>query len=229
MRILTSDIPFLTEHSEAWYTLPNGVSQQILWDYSLQQIQITLSFEGDAMPVVLERVRRCVNYRIGDYHFMASISHDWLYREDSNADYASSILGYQSYWQGESYYQEKHTLQPEVAVLLGFSDDLSILPAFIETLSHTALLTLLDELQGLFANDDALAFNQPAPIGPPADAPEKIVDALRRTRAENKLLITRGRAAVLNKLMQRSGIQLYNGTWVVTPEERLRRVELRLR
>lgn len=113
--------------------------------------------------------------------------------------------------------------------MLGLTDDFTKTPPYIETVSQAQLLALLQDAQERFKNDDALAFSRALPIGAPPNAPASITDSLRRMRAQTHLLITRGRAALLDLLLEQTGCEAVSGGWRVLPTEIERRRALGLR
>lgn len=229
MLLNKSDLPYLHEYAAQRITLPNGIQQQIAWEYSLTPALVRLTMVDPEVPIVLERLRRKQCYMAEDYLIIAATVDEWQYLDHPQLSYAACMLGYRSYWDGQLLRGEEPTLQPEVAVILGLTNNLEQTPAYIETISKDELLALLEEAQAQFKNDDAIAFSYPLPIEAPPNAPPIMRDVMRRMRAQTRLLTTRGRAAILEWLMKRAGVAIDNGGWYVLPQEIERRQKLGLR
>lgn len=229
MYLNKSDLPYLFEDAGPWNDLSNGVAQQIVWEYSIVEGSVSRNLGEATQPMILETLRRKQNYRVGDYLITTAAVDAWEYLDLPDVNYAEAMLGYHGYWAGEIRYGDEIVLQPEVAVLLGLSPDLAKIPAYIETIPLDELVSLLDECQRLFADDDAIAFHKALPIETPLEAPNSMFDAMRRTRAQMRLTITRGRSDVLDLIMKHTGTLGEIGGWRIVPEEIARREALGLR
>lgn len=222
MEFNKSDLPYFYETDAEWGVLSNGVQRKITWEYTLIE-EASYEILGETYPIIFERIRRKQHYRFDEYHVVANSVDEWQYLEKADEPYAGIIKGYRGYWDGVVELRGKPTLQPEIAVMLGLSPDLDHIPTFIETVSLDELLMLMEEAQQLDANDDLFAFHRPVPIATPPDAPEIMVDTIRRVRAQAQLHVTKGRAALLERFMTITGTQVVNGGWTLTPEEQARR------
>lgn len=229
MTINKADLPYLYQSRGTLIKLPNGIQQEIEWVYSVYSANHYTALDEPQDPLIVEQVNRSQIYLFDDYSLRVSTINAWHYNDKIGATYTESSQGYRNYWEGEICQDGKIILQPEVAILLGLSNDLTQTPAYIETISLDELRELLAECHKLFSDDDAIAFITPLPIETPSDAPPSITDAMRRMRASAKLQPTRGRAAMLKFLLEKTGIAAENGGWRIRPEEIERRQGLGLR
>jgi hypothetical protein len=227
MAFTKGDLPYLYEDSGDWTTLHNGVEQQVGWRYEIWPTT-RISVQGDEQVILVERVSRHQRYRYADYELTAYVVDEWQYLDNANT-YEREMLGYRGYWEGEARREGKEALQPEVAILLSFTPDLQHVPAFIETVTTADLPALFNKIQDKYADDDYLAFHHPLPIETPKDAPDSMIDALRRMRAQTGFRVTKGRAAAVEYLMNLTGILVNNGGWQIHPQEEQRRTQLGLR
>ncbi|MBZ0307777.1 MAG: hypothetical protein K8I82_17040 [Anaerolineae bacterium] len=228
MEFTKGDLPYLYENQGEWTPLHNGVEQQVGWRYEIWPTS-RISVQGDEQIILVERISRYQRYRYTGFVLTAQAIDEWQYLDHPDAPYEKVTLGYRGYWEGDVKREGQEVLQPEVAILLGFTPDFQNIPAYLETLSASALATLFADIQEKYKDDDFLAFHRPLPIESPKDAPEPMIDAQRRMRAQTGFRVTRGRAAVLEYLMSLTGIIANNGGWQLLPEEEKRRIQLGLR
>ncbi len=227
MSFTKGDLPYLYEDRSEWITLNNRIDQQIGWKYEIWSTT-RVSVQGDEQVILVERISRYQRYRYDGYELTAYVVDEWQYLDEATT-YEREMLGYRGYWEGDVKRNGQETLQPEVAILLGFTPDLQHVPAYIETVPAKDLSALFGEIQKKYADDDYLAFSRPLPIETPKDAPSSMNDALRRMRAQTGFRVTKGRAAVIEYLANLTGIIVNNGGWQIHPEEEQRRMKLGLR
>jgi|GEM_PF-5591889 len=218
----TADLPYLYETVADWQTLPNGVARQIGWVYRLTPVEEFSQIDDDIQSIVVEQVARRLTYSLGQYTVVGMSITEWRYVMGAET-YAAEISAYRGYWDGAISSGEAAILQPEVAILLTYTNDIQRVPPFIETLPLAELERLIEQGIDVFSDDDALAFSRPVPIGIPKDAPPSVDDALRRMRMQTKLKITRGRAALLDLFMKKTGVEAFDGGWRLLPDEIERR------
>ncbi len=228
MGFTKGDLPYLYEDQGDWSLLNNGIEQQVGWRYEIWPTS-RISVQGDEQIILVERISRYQRYRYESLVLTAQAIDEWQYLDQADAPYEKITLGYRGYWEGDVKQQGQEVLQPEVAILLGFTPDFQTIPAYLETLSADAVNGLFAAVQEKYQDDDFLAFHRPLPIETPKDAPNTMIDAQRRMRAQTGFRVTRGRAAVLEYLMPLTGITANNGGWQLLPEEEKRRIQLGLR
>lgn len=228
MSFIKGDLPYLYEDEGIWTTLANGIGQQVGWKYEIWSTS-RISVQGDEQSVLVERVSRYQRYRYENYELTAHVVDEWEYLDVENSTYEKEMLGYRGYWEGDIKQNGKPALQPEVAILLGFTPDLKHVPTFLETVEANNLSSLFNEIENRYADDDYLAFHRPLPIETASDAPGSITDALRRMRAQTGFRVTKGRATVIEYLISLTGVLVNNGGWQIHPEEEKRRMKLGLR
>lgn len=220
-----ADLPYSFEEAADWQTLPNGLLQQIVWEYSLVE-SYQIEIEGESWPVIVERVHHEQRYQVDDYVFSAASTDEWRYLEQASEDESIMMQGHHGYWQGEFTRNGKAVLQPEAAVLLCLTPDLRRIPAYVQLIALDELRALLEDAEEIYGDHRALAFHEARPIASPEDTPDSIVDALRRMRASVGLVPTRGRAALLKFMMKTVGGVVQAGGFMLTPEEIARREAL---
>lgn len=228
MAFTKGDLPYLYEDLGNWTKLANGIEQQVGWRYEIWPTS-RISVQGDEQIILVERISRHQRYQYEDFVLMAQVVDEWQYLDLPDASYEKITLGYRGYWEGDVRKQGQEALQPEIAILLGFTPDFQTVPAYLETVPNDRLPELFETLQAKYADDDFLAFHRSLPIETPKDAPDTMIDAQRRMRAQTGFRVTRGRAAVLEYLMPLTGVIASNGGWRLHPDEEKRRAELGLR
>lgn len=226
MAFRKEDLPYTYQHADTWTVLPNGLERQFFWEYSiiaLDEAYLDSQAELPPQPLLRERLSRQQRYRLDGLLLTVATVDEWHYLEGAEAGYESLMQGYRAYWEGSITEGEQPILQPEAAILLGFTPDMEQFPPYLEMTPVDELREVLAEARRRYANDDFLAFHQPAPIASQPDAPALIVDALRLMRASVGLPVTKGRAALLAYLMEITGVKVVPGGWALRGAERERR------
>ncbi len=216
MSINKNNLPYFYEDTSQWVILPTGMEQQSAWEYTVIQDPIHPA-------QIIERLTHQYRYRFGSYFMSANTVDEWHYTENDGGSYAARIQGYRSYWEGTIQRDGLPTLQPEVAVMLGMTPDEEAIPPFIKTIPMIELLMLMDEAEAVYADCHVLSAHLPRPMGAPTNTPKDVASTLHQLRKKCGLVTTRGRAALLELMMEVTGTIVTNGGWHITQEELSRR------
>jgi hypothetical protein len=223
MNLQTKNLPYHYETGSDPITLTNSVTKQDAWHYSLRHYDPAKPTPNETV-LLIERLYLRRVYALDDKRIIAARVHEWQYTltHNESATFHDAVRGYRVYDDGQVMRGEAHILQPEVAVILGYTPD-ATLPPYIETAPAEALRELLTEAEALIADESTVNAWLPVPVAAPDAAPEDVFQAMRQMRGEIGIRATRGRSRMLTRVMEAAGVTLAENGWALTDEEHTRR------
>lgn len=213
MRTPSIQLPYTYDTDSEAETLPNGILRAEAWRYRLERVQMD----------VIEHLKREICYTLADYSATYSLTYEWRYRVNDNTPNTFEAQGFRQYQEGELLKAGAPYLHPEVAIMLCFTPQLSVLPSFIESVPQEVALLLLEEAQVSFQDHNPLNAWLSPPIDAPKDAPTDVSGMMSTLRRETGLITTRGRGRMLSQVMRATGVIVDENGWALTPEELKRR------
>jgi hypothetical protein len=216
-------LPYFYETESDLAALPNGVQHRLVWSYSVE-FTSQVDLDGKPHDLLVERLRQQDHYSFEDYVVVCACTHKWQYVYAPNLPYHHAVRGYRHYHEGQITKGGEIHLQPEAAVMLGFTPTPNVLPPYIATVPLATLTQLLIQAAAEF--DDASPINAwlSIPVDAPTEAPSDVSQSMRKMREDIGLQVTRGRGRMLQYMMVATGVTLSATTgWALTPEEMVRR------
>lgn len=218
MPLIVSSLPYQYETASESVTLSNDIRRNVVWAYTLTEC-ITPNSETH----IVEQLHKRTRYQFDEITVCYRMVHEWQYDGKDGAQIVGAPFGYRYYDQGDLLKADEPYLQPEVAVMLGYTPDLNSIPPYIEHCTLDELKVLLKTAEEKFADDGSLNAWLSVPIAAPSEAPEDIYQTLRKMRGDIGVRPTRGRAKMLQYVMQMTGVTLGVKGWGLTPAEITRR------
>jgi len=216
------NLPYYYETEQNPETLDNGVQRQPMWHYSVAQTA-QVSIQGIFQPLLVENVQQVVRYTFDDYRIDYMTVHEWQYIDTVNLDFTESVYGYRFYRDGSVTKSGKQQLQPEAAVMLGYTPEPETIPAYIEMTPHDELKSVLQRAATRLQDSGTLNAWLSPPIDAPRDAPQDINQVLKRVRADIGIKTQRGRGRLIQYLTDETGVHIGKTGWSLTPKEYIRR------
>lgn len=217
-----SNLPYRYENEDDPQTLANGVKKQRLWVYTVEQ-SAQLKMGDTYFPLIVEQMRCKVRYTFSDYQVTYAVIHEWQYLDKDDEPENDLMRGYRQYQQGTLLKADKPFLFPEVAVLLGFTPERDVLPAYVEFASLEDVEHLLYNAVVDMRDTSPLNAWMKPPLAAPPCAPEDISRTMSHMRQNVGITTTRGRGKLLRSVMETTGVMVTEAGWVLTPEEHTRR------
>jgi hypothetical protein len=221
----SASLPYQYETEEDAVYLKNGVQRQMTWAYTVEQ-SATLMIGRETYPLLVEQLHRKAHYRLAEYYITCDSVDEWRYLDKSEAPYAEVMQGYRRYYDGFVLRNGVPVLQPEIAVMLGFTPSIKTIAPFIELTTEDVLMTLLQSAEYLLDNTSPLNAWKAPPIDAPVNAPSDVSSTIKQMRREVGLLTTRGRAQAIQQVMDETGVVMGEQGWTLTSEEHTRRQRL---
>ncbi|MEO1443404.1 MAG: hypothetical protein AAFV33_23575, partial [Chloroflexota bacterium] len=225
MAIDQSSLPYYYETEQDALTLPNGVIRQQSWGYVVEP-HSEISIDGKHYPLVFERLREMVSYRFEDYLIVFGNVHEWQYLAKEGVTYLESVYGYRFYHDGLVRKAGNRHLQPEVAVVLGYTPKFNEIPSFLDVVDFATLKSIITTAEAHVQSAGGSNAWFALPIDVPRNAPPDVYQTLRQMREEVGIRATRGRGRMLQQMMETAGVMVGDGGWSLTDAEFKRRKAL---
>ena len=217
-----SSLPYHYETEYDPVILPNGVRRQLMWHYNVAQ-SAQVSIQKAFYPLLVERVRRLASYTLDDYVITYATIHEWQYIDTEDIRYPEAVYGYRFYRDGSLTKGDHHHLQPEAAVMLGYTPDVNKIPAYIDITPANRLQAVLDEAHERMQDSGTLNAWLSPPVDAPQDAPPDINHVLKQMRGDIGIKTPRGRGRMLQYIADETGVVVGQTGWGLTDDEYTRR------